>query len=103
MKINQKLAALFVVSACALSTQVSAQESALDQIVSNYVNSAVESVSDDIDVQLQKSFASAANMFSLETEELPTGKVTITDLVADTEKKTKESETKLNQKSEASD
>lgn len=80
MKTNQKLAALFLVVAGTLSTQVNAQESAVEQIVSNLVTSAISSVSAELDQQVQKVTLSASNLVSYDGSEVPAGKVSITDL-----------------------
>lgn len=96
MKLNQKLAALFLVSACALSTSVNAQESALQEIVTNYVKSAVKNVSNDIDVQIEKSLVNVTHLISFDSDNTPKGTVKITDLAAETkadlkaDKKTKQ-------------
>jgi len=83
MKLHQKLAALFLVSACSVSTVVNAQESNLEQLVTSYVKSAVNSVSQDIDIQLEKSLLSASHLVSFNSESVPATKVSITDLKAD--------------------
>ncbi|MFW8592459.1 hypothetical protein ACOI22_16775 [Glaciecola sp. 2405UD65-10] len=81
MKLNQTIAALFLVSACAISTQANAQESALEQIVTSYVKSALNEVSNDIDIQIEKSLLTASNMVSFDPEPVPANKVNIVDLV----------------------
>lgn len=80
MKLNQTIAALFLVSACAISTQANAQESALEQIVTSYVKSALNEVSNDIDIQIEKSLLTASNMVSFDPEPVPANKVRIVDI-----------------------
>ena len=82
MKINQKLAALFFVTAGALSTNVNAQDNAVENIVSNFVSNAMDSVSVEIDQQVEKITLSASNLMSYDGSQTPVGKVSITDLAA---------------------
>jgi hypothetical protein len=80
MKINQKLAALFLVTAGALSTQVNAHENAVEHIVSNLVSTAMNSVTVEIDQQVEKITLSASNLMSYDGSQAPVGQVSITDL-----------------------
>jgi len=82
MKINQKLAALFLVTTGALSTQVNAQDNAIEQIVNNLVSSAMHGVSMEIDNQVEKITLSASNIISYDGSEKNVGEVSITDLAA---------------------
>lgn len=89
MNINQKLAALLLVSAGLLSTQAAAHESGLEKIVANLVSNAVNSVTVEIDQQVQKITLNASNLGSFDASTESVGKVTITDL-ASAETKTSE-------------
>lgn len=82
MKFNQTLAALLLVSAGALSTQVSAHESAVEKIVGNIVSNAMSKVSVELDQQVEKITLSASNLMSYDGSEAPTGNVAITDLAS---------------------
>lgn len=82
MNINQKLAALLLISAGTLSTQVTAQESGLEQIVANLVGNAVNTVSLEIDQQVQKITLTASNLVSFDGTNESTGQVTITDIAS---------------------
>lgn len=97
MKTNQKLAILFLVAAGTLSTQVNAQESAVEKIVSNLVTSAISTVSIEIDQQVQKITLSASNIVSYKDSKAPAGHVTITD-IANTDSKDSAAETSENDK-----
>lgn len=97
MKLNKKLAALFLVSTCAVSTTLNAQESGLEQLVSTYVKSAVNAVSNDIDNQLEETLVSATHYISFNTEEIVKTKVTITDLADEALEDEKEHEVELNE------
>lgn len=81
MKLHQKLAALLLISAGTLSTQVNAHESSdVEHIVSNLVDSAMNSVSLEIDNQVQKITLTASNLMSFDGKNEKVGSVTITDL-----------------------
>lgn len=80
MKFNQKLAALFLVSAGALSTQAVAHESGLEQIVSNLVSNTMNNVSFEIQQQVENITLSASNVTSYDASESKVGNVVITDL-----------------------
>ncbi len=80
MKLTTKLAATFFISACALSTSVSAQESSLEQLVSKLVASAVDTVSAEIDQQVEKLTLVASRNLTIGSSASSIGKVTITDL-----------------------
>lgn len=82
MKFGLKLSAIFLVSACALSTQAHAQTSGLEQLVTSYVKSAVETTKQELNTQVQHSITSATHFLSVgENEEnTPVTKVTITDI-----------------------
>lgn len=82
MKINQKLAALILVTAGALSIQVNAHENAIEQVVNNLVSNAMSKVSVEIDQQVEKITISASNLVSYDSSEVPAGKVSITDMAA---------------------
>ena len=92
MKTNQKLATLFLVVAGTLSIQVNAQESAVEKIVSKLVTTTINTVSIEIDQQVQKVTLSASNLVSYDGSEASTGKVSIVDLaVSDSKDNTKDS------------
>jgi hypothetical protein len=81
MKINQKLAALLLITAGTLSTQVNAQESSdVEKIVTNIVGTAMNTVSFEIDQQIEKITLTATHLMSFDGENEKMGKVTITDL-----------------------
>lgn len=101
MKLSQKLAAVVFVSACALSTSVTAHESALEQIVSNIVNTAVTNANNEIEIQLEKTLLTASNSISVNNESVPANRIKITDLVAT--KNTQETEQQDNQTDKADD
>jgi hypothetical protein len=86
MKLSQKLATVVFVSACALSTNASAQDNAqktaLEQIVTHLVQAAVNSASNEIEVQLSKTLLTASNSISVDSDPVPANKIMITDLVA---------------------
>lgn len=104
MKTNQKLAALFLIAAGTLSTQVNAQESAVEKIVSNLVSNAMNTVSIEIDQQVQKVTLSASNLVSNDGSEASSGKVSIVDLaVTNSENDTKEESAKDKQKANTDD
>lgn len=104
MKTNQKLAALILVVAGTLSTQVNAQESAVEKIVSNLVSNAINTVSIEIDQQVQKVTLSASNLVSYDGSEASSGKVSIVDLaLTNSENSTKEKSEKDKQKANTDD
>ncbi|MFT4655361.1 MAG: hypothetical protein ACJA0G_000183 [Kangiellaceae bacterium] len=92
MNINQKLAALLLITAGTLSTQVTAQESGLEKIVANLVSNAVNNVSVEIDQQVQKVTLTASNLVSFDASNQSVGKVTITDLASVDHKQTDDSQ-----------
>ncbi|MFT6270351.1 MAG: hypothetical protein ACJAVV_003185 [Alphaproteobacteria bacterium] len=82
MNINQKLAALLLISAGTLSTQVTAHESGVERIVANLVSNAMNNVSVEIDQQVQKITLTASNLVSIDGSNQSVGEVTITDLAS---------------------
>jgi len=103
MTFTQKLAATIFVSACALSTNVNAHESALEQIVSNIVASGIKNVSNEIEVQLDKTILTVSNNLSLDTAPVPANKVTITDIAKVEVNKQDKDESGDNQNDKADD
>lgn len=103
MKLTHKLTALILLSACAVSTTVNAQESGLEKMVASYVKGAVTQVSNDIDIQIEKSLLTASTFISIGDDELPSGKLKITDLVVQKKMKNESEVKKANQKDSADD
>jgi hypothetical protein len=109
MKFSNKLAAAIFVSACALSTtanaQMDEQKSALEQIVTQFVKSAVNNATYEIEVKLEKTLLTASNAISVDSSPVPPNKVTITDLASTKQgsAKTQKIETQDNQDEKADD
>ena len=82
MTFSQNIAATVLISACALSTNVNAEETALEQIVSNLVANALHTANNQIEIQIEKTLLTASNSISVENESVPANRITITDLAS---------------------
>jgi hypothetical protein len=80
---NTKLivAATTLIVASSISAPAFAQESEVQQILTNMVKQAVNAASNEIEVQIDKVIISSGNILSLESE-VSKGKVVITDIAS---------------------
>ena len=93
MKLSKTLVALAFASTTLLSTQAMAEtqsnnsESAIQRIVSVLVSNAVQTASEEIDIQLEKITLTATHLIDVEPTQNIATKVTITDLSSKEETK----------------
>jgi hypothetical protein len=79
MNIKSAITMTTLIATFAVSAPVIAQENSVHQLLTGMIKQAVNSASDEIDLQIDKSLITAGNMLSIHSE-APKGNVTITDI-----------------------